>query len=317
MKTIRRLISCSCLAVLLAGGAAVVNAQAVRSTGNGTPRSKVCLIFSPQHFEIGEGGEEYTNTTMEQQDYDVKVRVNKTLNNTPTAKLTHLTGTACGIRFIFAHACATALEAEACADEVKRDEAYENYKQSGFTDDDIYKRWHMNGDTKYYVIGIRASGLARAKVKAMDDANGTVTFCAGCLSFGLRDAFGGREYFGYDLLMDCVKSQHDAKVLWDYMSGVKDSGNSRPAGRAYAKGLPWAPDNDDKFMDGTVHYNRKLCHHSSAGGKTTLCPVVADRFPKNGVWSGCIGYIRFDTAMDGHWDDEAIQAPGLTFSKVW
>lgn len=314
------LVPVVCFTVLSPGNSEFARAQVCRSTGNETPKSDVCLVFSPYRYEVGEGGEEYTKATMEQQGYRVIERISDTLNNTPNVKLTDLTGTACGIRFINAHGCGGGVGVEAYAGSTERDAAYDKYKQSGLTDDDMWKtdKRMYDGETnpRVYSITIALSGLQKAGFKAMNDANGTITFCGSCSSIEMAGTFGGREFFGYDNTKNADKSDHDARVLWNYMSGVEDGGNSRPAGLAYNKGLPYAKPGDNgydlHFMDSMSGERGpgKLQRRSSAAGKTTLCPVVADYFPKGVVWDNCIAYVEFDTKMRALWKESVITVSG-------
>jgi len=268
------------------------------------------------HPDFPEAGGDYTKTALEKQDYHFVSRVNGELTDTPEAKVSSLLEAA-GVLFIDSHGHITA---EAYATAAARNAALANYVAAGWNDGVLElfpdEETYLDGvEVTCYLIKIALGGVEN-HVKPVCDANGTVTFVATCSTYGWRAKFGGREVFGYDGNVNSARSKHDSALLWDYMTGVKNAGNSRAAGVAYAKGTPHAANDPNKFRAPTPEFNGKLWHYTSAGGKTTLCPVVADRFPKNGVWSGCIGYIRFDTAMDGHWDDEAIQAPGLTFSKV-
>jgi hypothetical protein len=282
-----------------------------RPTGNETPGSISCVIFSPIRFELADAGEDYTQTSLEDENYTVTWAVNTTLNDAPNATM-HQLVMACGFRFWSSHSNTDRIRAEAYQTSGARNDAWDAYVALGWNGTtEMYKGTYSYGNPQvtYYGIGILDTGIAN-HAKVDDESNDTVTFGAGCYSYGLQGAFGGREYFGYNDKADDSKNSHDAGVLWDYMTGIKDSGNSRPAGAAYAAGTPHAANSADKFMSSAVHCLGELQHHSSADGKTTLSPVVKDHGPKDSVQEGDTGFVEFDTKMNSGYTTGVVEIFG-------
>jgi len=295
----RRILVGYCVVVVLAAmGAWCSHAQAERSTGNRTPYNYYCIIWSPTEFELGDGGEAYTKTSMEGQNYIVVERINSTLDDTPDALLSHLQ-TACGVRFHNAHGNTDAILAEAYQTSAARDTAFNAYVAGSWSSgapQEIYKHtqdYTPPGGSKitYYAICVTGTGVTN-ELHSTEDSNGTIIFAGQCHSDGLKDNHGGREYFGYNACVNCPETAADSRELWDHMTGIDDNGNSRPASDAYTNGT----------------YNSTFKRYSplSTSYKTTLCPAVADHFPLVLVCGDCYGYVKFDTKMNTVYDSEVV-----------
>ena len=304
----------------------VANAQAVRPIGNVTPRNKTCRLFHPLAFDPGFGtihghptrdavttkpggpgvgweGEGYTYIKYSEDE----------ITNDPQMRISQL-ALRTGVRFWHSH----------CNGDIFRSEVYDSesaclaaivaYIGDGWAANHMDMREYEDPNSlwnMYYAVNISFAGL-QAHVRPVDDDSGTITFSGGCNSVDIEDGFGGREHFGYVGLSNGGMVHHDSNVLWDYMTGIRNAGNSRPAGVAYAAGTPHLPGLvPGSFSSGWGGTNARLVRRENPwddDGKTVLTPTVAEVSPASGgdVWEGFQGFVQFDAAMDKDTIDEGL-----------
>jgi hypothetical protein len=284
-------------------------ANAARQTGNENPSCPNVVVFSPARYELPDGGEVYTQTSISAEGYTDIMLVNDTwpLDDDPETRISDLATQSSGVLFIHTHGNSGALLGEVYATEDARDDAYDAYINDAgepWTAAEISKYDYACKGATCYGILINDDGVDN-HVQDRNDDDGTVIFVAACTSFGLSDNFGGREYFGYDDQTNATKDSHDSKVLWDYMTGIKDEGDSRPANVAYSSGTPHAASSAYKFMDDSSNKAGELQRRTETR-KTTLSPVVVGRRPKEIVCDDCVGWVRFDTKMSDFYAESDI-----------
>jgi len=299
------------LAVALAG-----QAQAMRPIGNTTPSYNTCRVIIPLAFRLYHpaDGMNYTKLSITTEDgqgegYEYFEYLDDERSNTPDARVSRFT-LRTGVRLWQSHSGAGRyIEMEAYTSASKRNDAYQAYIESG---EWTVLRIEKQDFGDMYYIRLTAFGV-KMSVKPVDDECGTITFSGGCSGDNLADDFGGREHFGYDGTTRSSKVDHDVRVLWDCMTGIRGNGDLRPAGTAYAAGLPhtaalatFVAGRFSGPWDGT---DGRLYRRENGGdddGKTVLTPTVAETFPQDDVWEGCEGWVQFDAYMNKATDLEDL-----------
>lgn len=294
-----------------------------RNTGNYCPKSKECVILCPVDFDGPiESGETVTADLLAKQGYHIQPYINGTLNNDPACKLSHWV-ISCGVRFWGSHGSATTAVVEIYKDKDDRDAALKAYLEDDWTEAEIAADEMLTQNLKdeqdqpfiFYYIYMTSTGFTN-HVKANNNSNETITFAGSCDSEGLSGCNGGREFFGYDDDSMSGSWAHDAGVLWRYMAGVWDCGESRPAGDAFSAGLPYGS-GEMYFLDGSGGLPGKLVQADlGSDGKTTLCPTVAETVPGEGgeVTEGQTCYVQFDSYMG---PPPALPAENSVVTSPW
>ena len=296
-------------------GAGATKAFGEMATGNETVGSRWVCIFAPCYHDLGEGGEANTKTKLEEEGLLVLEYIDSVIpaTSTPICKMTDMQGPS-GVAFVDSHGwnydemIAETFATKPLADAAVTARKASGWKYIGDEDDDPntpdtweFEEVALHG---YWCLAIHKRGMSE-HLRGENEDCGTLTFNGACYSWYWSEAWGGREYFGYDdtgvVSCNSWQTTRDSGLLWDYMTGVLDNPNSRTAGLAYVKGTPPSLLDTTKFLYYTIGDTPqvgKLCWTSSADGKTTLAPAVVDYFPKNYACSNCTGWVKFDSKMN-------------------